>query len=321
MGIVRTRAWQGGRLSDRDFDIAQVSEHIDAGALVWVDLCDYDEADVKLMADELGLDDLAVEDALSEHERAKLDRYAGYLFLNVYATELVKGELRAYEISAFVTGNALVTVRRGDARLAADELEARWDPEMTEHGVSYLLHGFLDQIVDQHFTAIQELDDEVEALEDLLFEEAKDDRALQHRAFQLRRSLVLLRRVVLPMREIVNTLLRRDLKLVPDTLAPYYQDVYDHTLRATEWTEGLRDLVANVMDTRIALHGNQMNEAMKKVTSWAAIIAIPTAVTGFYGMNVPYPGYDQSWGFWTSIAVLAFSSITLYAVFKKHDWL
>ncbi|MFZ3492547.1 CorA family divalent cation transporter [Streptomyces sp. 5.8] len=96
--------------------------------------------------------------------------------------------------------------------------------------------------------------------------------------------------MVLPMREVVNTLLRRDLHTVSPAMLPYYQDVYDHVLRATEWTESLRDLVNSVMDTNLNVQGNRLNLIMKKVTSWASIIAVPTAITGFYGQKRPLPG-------------------------------
>ena len=322
MGQTRTRAWRDGKVIAENFPASEVSDHLDSGDVVWLDICTPEEEDLKLIADELGLEPLAVEDAISEHERAKLDRYPHHLFLNAYTTRFDDGDIVTGEVSAFITHQALVIVRQND-ELDVDELVSRWDanPELATGGVAYLLHALLDLIVDQHFAAIQALDDEVEDLEDLLFEDGPADRTIQRRSFQLRKSLVLLRRVVLPMREIVNTLMRRDLKVVPEELTPYFQDVYDHVLRATEWTEGLRDLVANVMDTRIALQGNRMNEVMKKVTSWAAVIAVPTAVTGFYGMNVPYPGFSERWGWWASLVIVILTSSGLYAVFKKREWL
>jgi magnesium transporter len=322
MGQTRTRAWRDGKVIAENFPAAEVSDHLDAGDMVWLDIHGPQEDDLKLIADELGLDPLAIEDAVSEHERAKLDRYPHHLFLNAYSARFDNGRIVTGEISAFITHQALVTVRRND-EFDVDEMVSRWDAstDLASNQVAYLLHGLIDLIVDQHFVAIQALDDEVEEVEDLLFEEGPADRAIQRRSFQLRRSLVLLRRVVLPMREVVNTLMRRDLKVVPEELTPYFQDVYDHVLRATEWTEGLRDLVANVLDTRIALQGNRMNEVMKKVTSWAAVIAVPTAVTGFYGMNVPYPGYSEAWGWWASLVIVTVTSVGLYAVFKKREWL
>ena len=103
-------------------------------------------------------------------------------------------------------------------------------------------------------------------------------------------------------------------------MTPYYQDVYDHVLRATEWTESLRDLVTTILETRLTIQGNRLNEIMKKLTSWAAIIAVPTAVTGFYGQNVPYPGFGQTWGFVSSVVLIAVIAGSLYAMFKRKNW-
>ncbi|MFJ2733778.1 MULTISPECIES: magnesium transporter CorA family protein [unclassified Streptomyces] len=145
--------------------------------------------------------------------------------------------------------------------------------------------------------------------------------AVQRRVFALRKSLVQLRRVMLPMREVVNGLMRPGLHLITDPLVPYYQDVYDHVLRATEWTESLRDLVASVMETNLSVQANRMNLIMKKVTSWAAIIAVPTVITGYYGQNLPYPGFGRQSGFITSSAVIVVLSAVLYLTFKRKDWL
>ncbi|MGI8330554.1 magnesium transporter CorA family protein [Actinomadura scrupuli] len=321
----RTRVWRNGTLEKEGFPAAQISDYLQQDdTLVWLDLCAPGPDDLKLITEELGLDQHAVEDAVSAHERAKLDRYDGHLFLNVYATRLDagSGELTTVEVSAFITDRALVTVRQSEA-FDVDALVEHWESQadLAKYGVAFLLHGLLDLVVDEHFDTVQSLDSELEKLEDLLFEEKITDRTMQRRAFTLRKSLVLLRRVLLPMREVVNTLLRRDLHVVPAEMGPYFQDVYDHTLRAAEWTDGLRDGVSNAMDTRLALQSNRLNEVMKKVTSWAAIIAVPTAVTGFYGMNVPYPGYGQHWGFVTGALVLVVTSLGLYAVFKKRGWL
>src|SRR4051812_19365265 len=131
----------------------------------------------------------------------------------------------------------------------------------------------------------------------------------------------MLRRVVLPTREVLNALMRRESIFVDDVLMPYYQDVYDHVLRATEWTDSLRDLVTTILETNLTIQGNRMNSIMKKVTSWAAILAVPTAITGFYGQNVPYPGFGQSVGFWTSTTLTVIVSVSLYALFRRRDWI
>jgi magnesium transporter len=102
---------------------------------------------------------------------------------------------------------------------------------------------------------------------------------------------------------------------------PYYHDIYDHVLRATEWTESLRDLVTSILETNLTIQGNRLNIITKKVTSWAAIIAVPTLITGYYGMNVPYPGFAKPGGFAVSVAAMAGGVLVLYLIFKRKDWL
>ena len=322
--VARTRCYRDGVLVDEGFPLRDVSEHLDGSGVVWVDMCGPDLADLQLLADELGLHSLAVEDATSGRQRPKFNRYAGHDFLTAYAVRLdsASGQLATGEIAAFITSGALVTVRRDD-EFPIDGLVSRWDDnaDLTRYGVGALVHGLLDFVVDGHFDAVQSLDEEIENLEDLLFDDRPRDTDVQRRGFELRKSLVRLRRVVLPMREVVNSLMRRDVGLVPEQMAPYYQDVYDHVLRASEWTESLRDLVSTIVETNLTIQGNRLNVITKKVTSWAAIIAVPTAITGFYGQNVPYPGFAHHSGLITSSVLIVALSGLLYVAFKRNDWL
>ena len=323
--MVRTRCYRDGVLIDRDFSLADVSEHVDREhAVVWIDLCPPHTEDLQLVADELGLHSLAVDAATSGRQRPKFDRFAGHDFMTAYAVRLdvESGELVTSEIAAFVTPTALVTVRNDDG-FPIEQLMVRWDEnaDLTKYGIGALVHGLLDFVVDGHFDAVQALDDEIEQLEDLLFDESSVDTEVQRRSFTLRKSLVLLRRVVLPMREVVNTMMRREVGLVPEPLTPYYQDVYDHVLRATEWTESLRDLVTTILETNLTIQGNRLNVITKKVTSWAAIIAVPTAITGFYGMNVPDPGFATHDGVFASTVLIVVLSVGLYLAFRRKGWL
>ncbi len=323
--MARTRLYRDGRLTLENFPVADISEHLkNPDACVWLDYCQPTAAELATIVEEFQLHPLAVEDAVNDHQRPKLDRYDSHLFISAYVVKLDtdSGELSASEIGVFVTPNALITVRK-DEGVAIDPVLARWDesPELVQHGVSFLLWGLLDDIVDGHFEAVQSLDSEIEALEDLLFDDRPRNTEVQRRSFELRKSLVLLRRLVLPMREVVNSLMRRDLHVVDQVMTPYYQDIYDHVLRATEWTESLRDLVTTILETNLTIQGNRMNLVMKKVTSWAAIIAVPTAITGFYGQNVPYPGFAAHWGFWFSSALIVVMSVSLYFAFRRNDWI
>lgn len=323
--MARTRLYRGGVLISEGFPVEDISEHLaDPEAVVWVDYCAPTPEDLALLSDELGLHDLAVDDAVKAMQRPKLDRYESHLFLAAYAARLdpVSAELITSEIAAFITAQALVTVRRCDD-FDIDAVVRRWDgsPDLAASAVPFLLWGLLDEVVDGYFEVVQQLDAELDALEDLLFDDSPRSTEVQRRSFELRKSLVVLRRVVLPMREVVNALMRRDIHVLDPVMTPYYQDVYDHVLRASEWTDSLRDLVTTILETNVAIQGNRMNLIMKKVTSWAAIIAVPTAITGFYGQNIPYPGFADPSGFWVSTGLIAGMSGVLYWQFRRRDWL
>ena len=321
----RTRLYRDGQLELEGFPVADISDHLgDPAVTIWLDLRNPDHDDLSVLSEEFGLHPLAVEDAGQEHQRPKLDRYRSHLFLTAYGAKLDTGtgELATSELAAFVTPQALITVRKDDG-LDIGAVVDRWDAssDLAKFGVGYLLHGLLDYIVDGHFEAVQSLDDTVESLEDDLFAANPQGMDVQRRSFELRKSLVLLRRIVVPMREVVNSLMRRDLHVVNDDLMPYYQDVYDHVLRAADWTDSLRDLVTTILETNLTIQGNRMNVITKKVTSWAAIIAVPTFITGFYGMNVPYPGFSEKVGFFISVAFMLVAGVVLYWMFKRKDWL
>ncbi|WP_016933006.1 magnesium transporter CorA family protein [Rhodococcus sp. R1101] len=331
---IRTRRWTDGKLVDEGFPLSAVSDHLaDADALVWVDLWNPEHADLLELAEEWNLDPHAVEDSLAQGERTKATRYATHTFLTVYATHLSpdsededqahESRLHTTRISAFVLPRGVVTVRRGSP-FDIDEVVRRWDEnsDLLQYGPGALVHGLLDTVVDGQFETIQELDDAAEDLEDCLFEDQASTRYIQRRVYRLRKELVQLRRVVLPMREIINAVMRtRAENNRHPELDSSYNDLYDHVMRAAEWTESLREMVNTVFETNLSLQDARLNIVMKKLTGWAAIIAVPTAVTGWYGMNVPYPGFGEWWGMLTGVAIITVSAIALYVLFKKRDWL
>jgi magnesium transporter len=331
-GDVRTRLWRNGALVQDGFDFEQISDHIDQeDNLVWVDLCDPDPKLLQDLAEELTLDPHAVEDSLAMAGRAKATRFATHTFVTAYATtldikdpaDLTDDSLVTSRVSAFIMHRAIVTVRQGNA-FDVDELIRRWDEneDLLKYGVGALVYGLLDLIVDGHFDAIQVLDDSIEALEDGLFDEQAQSREVQRQTYRVRRDLVELRRIVLPMREVVNAVLRHRKEVgAPSELDTWYDDLYDHVLRASEWTESLRDMVTTIFETNLSLQDARLNTVMKKLTGWAAIIAVPTAVTGYFGQNIPYPGFGQEWGFVLSCVVIAAIAGALYVSFRRRDWL
>jgi magnesium transporter len=326
-GAIRTRLYREGELLKENFPAEEISDELAErhGCMIWLDLCQPDSEQLEMVGREFGFHKLAIEDALEETQRTKIDRYLTHLFMSAYSATLddETGELVTHPISAFITHHALITVRM-DPAFEIDPVVARWDgsPDLAQYGVSSLLYGLLDYLVDGHFRAVEALDRAVEETEDGLFDSSRGALELtQRRSFQLRKSLVLLRRITLPTRELVNTLLRHDLDIVREPMVPYFHDIYDHVMRATEWTESLRDLVTTMVETNLSEQGNRMNLIMKKVTSWAAIIAVPTAITGWYGQNVPYPGFGKTSGLIASACLIVGLAVALYVLFRRKDWL
>ena len=324
--MIRTRVYRNGVCEHKDFDPAQISDYLEEDdAVVWMDVTEPSQKEFDLIAEEFSLNPLAVEDAVNEGQRPKLDHYDDHVFISLYDVELDRstGELDSVELSVFAAPRYLITVRK-NPRFDMNDVIQRWDDtgHLAKHGVGFLLWGLLDVVVDGHFETVQHLDDEIEALEDILFDDRPRSVEVQRRSFELRKSLVMLRRVVLPTREVLNALMRRELDLVDADLMPYYQDVYDHVLRATDWTDSLRDLVSTILETNLTIQGNRMNEIMKAVTSWAAIAAVPTIITGYYGMNVRiFPAADSLTGGVVAIVAMIVGVAVLYRAFKARDWL
>ena len=315
--------WRKGVLEAEDFPLERVSDYLEQeDSVVWADLCVPDRDDLQAIADELGLDPLAVEDAIGRHERPKVDRYPTHLFVNAYATAIGgDGRLMAAKVSAFVLPQALVTVRQ-EAWFDIEQVVRAWDdnPELTEYGPASLLYGLLDVIVDGHFETVQRMDDRIEEVEDELFVD-RPQMDVQRATYEVRKTLVSLRKLVLPMREVVGSLLHNDVARHGGELTERYQDLYDHVLRATEWADSLRDLVTTIFETNLSLADQRLNQVVKRLSGWAAIIAVPTAVTGFYGQNVPYPGFGQWAGFVASTLITLLLAVGFYVFFRKKGWL
>lgn len=325
MTQTRSRIYENGVVVATDVDHTALLGHLrDEDCVVWVDLCGPTEQQLRDLADHLGLHELAVEDALEPHQRPKLDRYQDHLFVSCQSTRVDKDQatLHETEVDAFVGDRWFITVRSDDS-FDMDEVVARWDrsSDLAGFGVGYLLYGLLDVVVDGYFDAVEDFDEYYDEISETIFSDHPIAPEEQIHWFQMRKALFRLHRLAVPMRELLSALMRRERSAVAEEMYPYYQDVYDHILRITESTDALRDLVASIVETNLSLRDYRQNQVMKKVTSWAAIIAVPTLITGYYGMNVKYPGLATRWAWVMSMALMGGLSLLLYRTFKKNDWL
>jgi magnesium transporter len=323
-----TRLYSGGGLIAEGFPAAEIparlAEH--PKSVLWLDLFDPDEPDLQAVAAEFDLHELAVEDAVHDHQRPKLDRYPGHMFMNVYAVEVTTEDDRPRfakaEISSFLTERALITVRKSPTD--TDRYVTRWDRDTdlaAADGVSFLVYGLLDVVVDGHLAAAHALDEAMDRIEDVILEEGGAPRPVILYGFGLRKTLAALRRAVAPMPDLISQLMRVDSQLVGEHLEPYYRDVDDHARRATDVIDHARDRINGLLEADLTEQSNQLNAVTRKLAAWAAIIAVPTALTGYFGQNLPYPGYEKWWGFVLSAVLIIGSAVGLYWYFKRRDWL
>lgn len=327
--VVHGLAWRDGVLVDDDVTAEEIAAVARTdGTVAWVDLLNPSRQDIVALADRLDLAPTAVDDIYGPHERPKVVRHGANLYFTVYAARLGPAGASASaerlvidRISGLVLPHLLVTIRLDNEFDMAPVIQ-RWleNNDLLRSGVGALLHGLLDEVVDGHFATIQQLDDEIEDLEDELFADGPPGQSFVQRVYRFRKDLVKLRRVVLPMREVVNALVRHRERDGSD-LDHWFDDLYDHVLRASEWTESLRDLVTTIFEANLSLQDSRLNVIMKKLAGWGAIIAIPTAITGWFGQNVPYPGFDKPSGLWMSMWLILIMSGGLFVMFRRRDWL
>ena len=324
VGEVMTRTYRHGELTGEGFPLADVSEHLAApDTTVWVDLCGPSREELDELAGQFGLHELAVESAVRP-QRPKLVRYATHQFLSCRAVRVdaEAGALDETEVDAFIGHRWLVTVRESPA-FRIEPVFMRWNqsPDLARHGAGFLLYGLLDAVVDGYFDVVQTFDDYYDSVSDGIFAEKPLDLAQQRHWLDMRRAMFRFYRLALPMRELCASLVRREHTAIADELLPYFQDVYDHAAGVVEEMDALRAVVNTILETNLGLREYRQSIIAKKVSSWAAIIAVPTLITGYFGMNVPYPGSQDVVGVVASAGLMILACLLLYHLFRRSQWL
>lgn len=315
--------YRKGILEVPHLDPKDVSEHVgDGGTLLWIDVISPTVDDMAILQREFGFHELAIEDCLNPHQRPKIEQYDSYFFLIAYGVEATSKNVVEHELAVFISDCYVVTVRK-DPALDIDEARRRWEarPERLSEGGGYLLYVVLDEIVDGYFRTLDALEDQAEDVEETVLSPEPDPQA-KAEIFRLKRELFRFRRASAPLRDVLDVMQRRTIPVVTADLEPYYRDVYDHVLRATDYVDALRDLLGNAFDAHLSAVGNRLNEIMKVLTSWAAIILVPTLIAGIYGMNfVHMPELRWRYGYAYALGLMLLSGLLLYRSFKKRGWL
>jgi magnesium transporter len=327
--VITCRLYRDGRFEGEPFDPDRVDELLegqDREARIWLDVESPGDEDFALLAREFSLHELSVEDMRHRDQRPKVESFAGYHFIVLRPLcRNEDGELLQQEVHALLGERYLVTIRY-DPVYDLTEVLTRWDRHggaEEKRGPGFLLYVLLDEIVDTYLTLVEEFEDKADDLEDVVFSEAGQipNRDLQQDLFALKRDIVRFRRSVMPLRRVID-FFQEQPKVVTGPLAPFYRDVADHVVRCVELVDNVRDLLTALLEVRLAQVGNRLNEVMKKLTSWAAIILLPTLIAGIYGMNfVHMPELRWRFGYPMAMGVMAATAGILYVMFKRRDWL
>jgi magnesium transporter len=313
--------YEGQKVGDVPIDdIDQALKHGDR--FVWIGLHEPDEALLGKIQQEFGLHDLAVEDAHNAHQRPKLEEFGASLFVVLRTAQLEDGRIAFGETHIFVGERYVVTIRHGSAPSYA-EVRKRCEstPHLLSKGPGFVLYAIMDFVVDNYFPVVDGLEEQLEQIEEQVFEGTLD-RDTTQRIYTLKRDLVALKRAVSPLVDVCNRLVRYDTRLVPDDVRPYFRDVYDHVIRINETIDNLRELLTTALEAHLSLTAVRQNDVMKQLAAWAAILAVPTAVAGVYGMNFEFmPELHWRWGYPFILGLTLTVCLTLFWRFKRAEWL
>jgi magnesium transporter len=291
---------------------------------VWVGLYEPSEEELRTVQAELGLHDLAIEDAHRAHQRPKLEEYGDSLFvvLRTAQWDEAKKVVEKGETHLFVGKRYVVSVRHGKSpSYSPVRIRCQSAPHLLAHGTDFVLYAIMDFVVDHYFPLLDELEDEVESLEKIIFSD-KGRSDVTRRIYRLKRQMLGLKRAVSPLVEVCNRLVRFDSRLVGDETRPYFRDVYDHVLRINETADGLRELLTSALEANLALVGIRQNEVMKGLAAWAAILALPTMMAGIWGMNFEgMPELREAWGYPAALAAMFGGAGVLFWNFRRIGWL
>jgi len=323
-------------------DLDAISTYLDGGeALIWLDLEAPDDHEVAILQQEFSFHPLAIEDAVREHERPKIERHSGYYLLIFYSAAYA-GDSRSLQqrldnqvrddpdhgepqidlrqLSIFVGRSFIVTIHRRPVHQVAETM-ARWQlPSMPlGHSVSGILHSLLDAIVDDYFTLMDQVIDWIEDLEDLIFSGEREGSVEE--IFSLKKDLLLLRRVVAPERDVLNVLLRQETPIFKPGELVYMQDVYDHLVRVTDNIDTYRELLSSALDSYLSLQSNQLNQLVKILTLASIILMSASLIAGIYGMNFAHmPELAWLWGYPFALGLMLSIGIGLGLFFKSRKW-
>lgn len=321
--VVNCAAYSADGTKLRDITVEEISDILEtADQWVWVGLREPTENLLETLQEEFGLHELAIEDAHNAHQRAKIEVYGDSLFIVVHTAQTVAGRIEFGETHVFLGRRYIVTVRHGASLSYATVRRAsEQEPDQLALGPSYALYGVLDFVVDNFFPLVREFREELQELEEDVFEDTFKRETIR-RLYDLKKELVTLRLAIAPIQDILNQLVRQYPGLVRDEVRPYFRDVQDHAARISQSTDTMSEMLSSAINVNLALVGVAQNEVVKRLAGWAALLAAPTLITSWYGMNFQdMPELARQGAYPSVIGLTLGVCVVLYAVLKRAKWL
>lgn len=292
--------------------------------LVWIDVASPTETEADFLRDRLHFHPLAVEDCIRGRQRPKLDRYPGYYFMVLYSATInpERNRMALHEVHLFLGRRYIVTVHDHKITEFAEVL-ARWRASpSTFRNVGTIAHAIVDAVIDDYFPILDHFADRVEDLESGIFHGGSGSSSALDEILSLRRELTLFRKVVGPERDLLSTMLRRDLPFVSPELVLYFQDVHDHALRVVEELDTQRDLLSAALEGQLSIASNQLNVTMRVMAAWSIILMGMAWIAGIYGMNFDImPELRWPWGYPFAIVLMLTVGFSLFIYFRRRDWI
>lgn len=312
---------QGRKLAD--IPIESIGEYVRRPeCFVWVALADATDAELDQAQREFGLHRLAVEDARHGHQRPKIEEYGDQLFAVMHLVEPVSGEISLGEVNVFVGTNFVLSVRnRSHKGFLGVRERAEREPELLRHGSSYVFYALMDAVVDRYFPVLDQLETELEAIEEQIFEKGAARGNVQ-RLYELKRRVTLLRHAVAPLLEAVGKLHGGRVPALCASTQDYFRDVADHLARINSSIDGIRDTIGIAIQVNLSMVTIEESETTKRLAAWAGIFAVATAFAGIWGMNFDgMPELHWRWGYPLALGVIAAACVLLWRRFRRAGWL
>jgi magnesium transporter len=321
--VITCHLYRDGKLEDGHLDPETIKDYLQHdGPKILLDIEDPTQEDLDLLERQFGFHPLTMEDTEERGQRPKLEIFDRYSFLVAHAFRLEgKTNLIDSEVHILFGKGFMVTLRYAPAfDLSRVKERLAQQPHLTEEGGSFLLYLLLDEIVDGYFDVIDKLEDLGDDVEDRVFADTPDPN-VQEDIFRMKRLVVRFRRLIVPLREALDRLLELP-DFVTSSMAPYYRDVLDHVIRASDFADNIRDLLTSALEAQLSQISNRMNQVMKSLTSWGAIILVPTLIAGIYGMNFQgMPELHWAIGYPLALGLMVVSAGGLYLAFRRKGWL